>query len=116
MPAKAPVHGIIPATFPSAALQRLDLGMEMLGTRVALRNQILKVVDQAGLHPGQQGNATGGALLAGIQAGLINDLEDLVPERNTGAQHFRPQIDPLQRSRWKRRWDDAVNRSLGWHG
>ena len=63
-----------------------------------------------------ESTARGVALLAGMQAGLINDLEDLVPERNTGAQHFHPQIDSLQRSRWKSRWDDAVNRSLGWHG
>ena len=63
-----------------------------------------------------ESTARGVALLAGMQAGLITDLEDLVPERNTGAQHFHPQIEPLQRSRWKRRWDDAVNRSLGWHG
>ena len=63
-----------------------------------------------------ESTARGVALLAGMQAGLINDLEDLVPERNTGAQHFHCKIDTLQRSRWKSRWDDAVNRSLNWHG
>jgi hypothetical protein len=36
--------------------------MEVLGTRVALRDQILKVVDQAGLHPCEKGNTAGGAL------------------------------------------------------
>ena len=63
-----------------------------------------------------ESTARGVALLAGIQAGLINDLEDLLPERNTGVQHFHPQIASEQRSRWKSRWAEAVNRSLDWHG
>ena len=63
-----------------------------------------------------ESTARGVALLAGIQAGLINGLEDLLLERNKGVQHFHPHISSEQRSRWKNRWADAVNRSLDWYG
>ena len=62
-----------------------------------------------------ESTARGVALLAGLQAGVIQELDNLVPERNTGAQRFHPQMDPQQRNRWMERWNDAVNRSLRWH-
>ena len=62
-----------------------------------------------------ESTARGVALLAGLQAEVIQELDNLVPERNTGAQRFHPQMDPQQRNRWMERWNDAVNRSLRWH-
>ena len=62
-----------------------------------------------------ESTARGVALLAGLQAGVIQELDNLVPERNTGAQRFHPRMDPQQRNRWMERWNDAVNRSLRWH-
>ena len=62
-----------------------------------------------------ESTARGVALLAGLQAGVIQELDNLVTERNTGAQHFHPRMDPQQRNRWMERWNDAVNRSLRWH-
>jgi len=61
-----------------------------------------------------ESTAKGVALLAGVEAGLINDLRDLVPARLDGAQRFTPQLDREQRQRWCQRWDDAVRRSLHW--
>ena len=62
-----------------------------------------------------ESTARGVALLTGLQAGLIQDLGDLVPERNTDAQRFHPRMAPQERKCWMERWNDAVNRSLGWH-
>ena len=62
-----------------------------------------------------ESTARGVALLAGLQAEVIQELDNLVPEHNTGAQRFHPQMDPQQRNRWMERWNDAVNRSLRWH-
>ena len=62
-----------------------------------------------------ESTARGVALLAGLQAEVIQELDNLVPERNTGAQRFHPRMDPQQRNRWMERWNDAVNRSLRWH-
>ena len=62
-----------------------------------------------------ESTARGVALLAGLQAGVIQELDNLVPERNKGAQRFHPRMDPQQRNRWMERWNDAVNRSLRWH-
>ena len=61
-----------------------------------------------------ESTAKGVALLAGVEAGLINDLRDLVPARLDGAQRFTPQLDREQRQRWCQRWADAVRRSLHW--
>ena len=63
-----------------------------------------------------ESTARGVALFAGVQAGVVDDLNHLVPNRGDGAQRFHPQIDTTQRNRWRSRWNDAVNRSLGWHG
>lgn len=62
-----------------------------------------------------ESTARGVALMAGIQAQLIPDLMDLVPQRHKGAQLFHPRLDQQQRQRWKERWAEAVNRSLRWH-
>ena len=62
-----------------------------------------------------ESTARGVALMAGVQAGLIADLAELVPQRHEGAQLFHPQIDHRQRQRLKERWAEAVNRSLRWH-
>ena len=63
-----------------------------------------------------ESTARGVALFAGVQAGVVSDLPALASHRHDGAQRFEPQIDTEQRRRWRERWNDAVNRSLGWHG
>ena len=63
-----------------------------------------------------ESTARGVALFAGVQAGVVSGLQALASLRHDGAQRFEPQIDSEQRRRWRERWDDAVNRSLGWHG
>ena len=54
------------------------------------------------------------ALLAGVQAGVIDDLQDLVATRSQGAELFTPTMDAGERQRWQSRWDNAVKRSLHW--
>ncbi|MGA0292029.1 MAG: glycerol kinase GlpK [Synechococcus sp.] len=63
-----------------------------------------------------ESTARGVALFAGLQAGVISDLEQLASARRDGAELFHPQMDASQRDRWRTRWQDAVSRSLGWHG
>ena len=63
-----------------------------------------------------ESTARGVALFAGVQAGVVTDIDDLVRRRGDGASLFEPQIDTSHRARWRDRWNDAVTRSLGWHG
>ena len=63
-----------------------------------------------------ESTARGVALFAGLQAGVVLDLHDLAQQRSVGADRFEPQIDTSARTAWRRRWNDAVTRSLGWHG
>lgn len=63
-----------------------------------------------------ESTARGVALFAGLQAGVVPDLQDLAQQRSVGADRFEPQIDTSTRTAWRRRWNDAVTRSLGWHG
>ena len=63
-----------------------------------------------------ESTARGVALFAGLQAGVISDLEQLATGRRDCAELFHPQMDAPQRNRWRARWQDAVSRSLGWHG
>ena len=63
-----------------------------------------------------ESTARGVALFAGVQAGVVSDIEDLVNRRQAMAPSlFEPQIDTPTRSAWRSRWNDAVTRSLGWH-
>ena len=62
-----------------------------------------------------ESTARGIALLAGVQAGIINDLKDLVSQRRIGAEIFTPTLDLLARQKWRSNWDEAVKRSLKWH-
>lgn len=63
-----------------------------------------------------ESTARGVALFAGLQAGVVPDLQDIAQQRSVGADRFEPQIDTSTRTAWRRRWNDAVTRSLGWHG
>ncbi|CAI8377295.1 MAG: Uncharacterised protein [Cyanobium sp. ARS6] len=53
--------------------------------------------------------------MAGVQAGLINDLEDLRSLRGNQADVFEPSLDSKQRQEWLKQWSDAISRSLRWH-
>ena len=63
-----------------------------------------------------ESTARGVALFAGLQAGAIRSFDDLAAARRNKAQLFEPQMNNNQRSSWRNRWNDAVSRSLGWHG
>jgi glycerol kinase len=56
------------------------------------------------------------ALLAGLQAGAIADLKDLVPNRTQDSSVFEPLQTLEQRQSCRQRWNDAVSRSLHWNG
>ncbi len=63
-----------------------------------------------------ESTARGVALFAGVQAGVIDKVDELVRHRSDGATLFEPQMDTSRREAWRTRWNDAVTRSLGWHG
>ncbi|MEB3306778.1 MAG: glycerol kinase GlpK [Cyanobacteriota bacterium] len=75
--------------------------------------------DSSGLEvkrPAQlESTALGVALMAGLEAGVIHDLSAAQDRRGAGISRFVPQLDPPARQCWRRRWDDAVQRSLHWH-
>ena len=62
-----------------------------------------------------ESTARGVAILAGLQAGVIPDLDALDQQRRNGAQLFQPHINQAQRQSMRGRWSDAVTRSLNWH-
>ncbi len=62
-----------------------------------------------------ESTAKGAALLAGVQAGLIQDLKDLESQRIEGSKLFTPTIEASARDLWRSKWDEAVLRSLKWH-
>ena len=51
-----------------------------------------------------------------MQCGLIPDLSAIADHREDDVQRFEPQINTERRRHQRDRWNDAVNRSLGWHG
>ena len=63
-----------------------------------------------------ESTARGVALLAGLQAGAIADLKDLVPNRSQDSRVFKPLQTLEHRQCWLQRWNDAVTRSLHWNG
>ena len=63
-----------------------------------------------------ESTARGIALFAGVQCGLIPDLSAIAAHRQDDVQRFEPQINTERRRHLRDRWNDAVNRSLGWHG
>ena len=63
-----------------------------------------------------ESTARGVALLAGVQAGVISDLRDLVSAREQQTEIFTPSMETEERQTWIKRWNDAVARSLHWHG
>ena len=62
-----------------------------------------------------ESTAKGVALLAGVEAGAIASLEDLIPQRKKNEKLFSPEMSSNSRQHWKHKWHDAVKRSLNWH-
>ncbi len=62
-----------------------------------------------------ESTARGVALLAGLQANIFKDLEDLSVQKRHGAELFLSKINSNERDAMKSRWNNAVKRSLKWH-
>ncbi|WP_320677378.1 glycerol kinase GlpK [Prochlorococcus sp. MIT 1300] len=62
-----------------------------------------------------ESTAKGVALLAGVQSGLITNLDELAKSRKQGAEIFLPKLDRNARRKWKSDWENAVSRSRHWH-
>jgi len=63
-----------------------------------------------------ESTALGVALLAGLSAGCLIDLNAVRQARAAGSRLFDPAIDAAERERWLQRWESAVHRCLEWHG
>ena len=61
-----------------------------------------------------ESTARGVALLAGVEAGVVPDLNALAQQRSVGAQLFNPTLKAEARQQWCKRWENAVLRSLHW--
>ena len=61
-----------------------------------------------------ESTARGVALLAGVEAGVVPDLNALAQQRSVGAQLFNPTLEAEARKQWCKRWENAVLRSLHW--
>ncbi len=62
-----------------------------------------------------ESTAKGVALLAGLQSGVITNLQKLASQRQQGAELFMPNMNKQNRQKWISRWDEAVRRSLDWY-
>jgi glycerol kinase len=60
-----------------------------------------------------EATALGAAFAAGIGVGTYADTEEVAQFRSVD-RSWTPQIDAAERDRIRRRWDEAVQRSLGW--
>ena len=123
--ARAALDGIAlsVATLVELAEQALGHGLGELAVDggAAASDPLLQVqADSTGLTVRRPRNlestARGIALLAGMQCGLIPDLSAIAAHRQDDVQRFEPQINTERRRHMRDRWNDAVNRSLGWHG
>jgi len=63
-----------------------------------------------------ESTALGAALMAGLEAGVVNDLSGLAERRLASATRFQPRLDAKGRQALQNRWDQAVQRCLHWHG
>ncbi len=122
--AKAALEGIALSVATLVELAETSIGHELGELAVdggaAASNSLLQAqANSTGLQVRRPVNlestARGIALLAGVQAGIINDLKDLVSQRRIGAEIFTPTLDLLARQKWRSNWDEAVKRSLKWH-
>jgi len=76
--------------------------------------------DSAGVEVVRPANlestALGVALMAGEEVGVVDDLDAIAHSVRASSTQVSPQQTPAQRERWLRRWDQAVERCLEWHG
>ncbi|MGA0161085.1 MAG: glycerol kinase GlpK [Synechococcaceae bacterium WB7_3xG_012] len=76
--------------------------------------------DSAGVEVVRPANlestALGVALMAGEAVGVVDDLEAIASSVRASSTQVSPQQTEAQRERWLRRWDQAVERCLEWHG
>ena len=76
--------------------------------------------DSAGVQVVRPANlestALGVALMAGEGAGVLSDLGPIATAIRASSTQVSPQRDASERERWCRRWDQAVDRCLQWHG
>ena len=62
-----------------------------------------------------ESTSKGVALLAGVQSGLISNLDNLYAHKDKKAELFHTQLDSNSREKWQSKWNDAVKRSLRWN-
>lgn len=63
-----------------------------------------------------ESTARGVALMAGQEAGVLQELEPLRRHILAGSSRFNPQLSAEARQLWRQRWQEAVRRCLHWHG
>ena len=122
--AKAALEGIALSVAGLIQLAEKSLGNRLTDIAVdggvAASNQLLQAqADCTGINVRRptslESTAKGAAIFAGLQAGLINDLEELVAKKDQQVDVFSPQLDSKERERWVHKWDQAVKKSLYWH-
>ena len=122
--ARAALEGIAlsVATLTELAEQALNKKLEELavdGGAAASDLLLQSQSDSTGLNIRRPSNlestARGVALLAGLQAKVISNLEALVPQTQKESTVFSPKTDKNQRIARLSRWNEAVKRSLQWH-
>ncbi|QEY32093.1 glycerol kinase GlpK [Synechococcus sp. RSCCF101] len=62
-----------------------------------------------------ESTARGVAMMAGLEAGVVAEPSAFeAGVRDPGPRRFQPSMDSEARSQWRRRWEEAVRRSLHW--
>ena len=62
-----------------------------------------------------ESTARGVALLAGLHCGGIGNINELIKERHKDSEVIMPNMNEVEREKWLSKWNEAVQRSLGWH-
>ncbi len=122
--ARAALNGIALSVATLVHLAESSLGKKLGELAVdggaAASNPLLQAqADSTGLRIRRPKNlestARGVALMAGLQAGLINDLNHLLTYNESKGDFFVPKTNEAEREKVRQRWNNAVKRSLNWH-
>lgn len=99
-----------------APLQTIAVDGGAAASAVLLQAQADSAAVQVVRPANLESTALGVALMAGECVDVVSDLESIAATIRKSSTQVNPQRTEAERERWRRRWDQAVERCLEWHG